>query len=317
MQLNCSIVVPIFNGGDILRATIHRVLEQQTIHTYEIIAIDSGSTDGSCEFLKQQPVRLVEIPNSEFGHARTRNMAVRLSAAEIIVFLSQDATPADESWLDKLLGPFEDAMVGAVFGRQIARADANIAERFFLQERYPEGRVTRRLEVGHHPTRLTLEDIFFSNVNSACRRELLIRHPLDESLIMCEDQYLAKQVLSEGFSTVYCGDAGVWHSHNAPLVNVFKRYFDYGAALCHIVGGGLGGSFAERIKYLRREASAAFREKAFSGLLFVCGFELCRNLGFLVGWRVRHLPYWVRTRCSSHRGFWEREGQPRGETESS
>ncbi|WP_391857866.1 glycosyltransferase family A protein, partial [Vibrio cidicii] len=62
------------------------------------------------------------IPNSEFGHGRTRNLAAQLATGEFVVYLTHDAIPASESWLTELLAPFAiDERIVAVMGKQIPR----------------------------------------------------------------------------------------------------------------------------------------------------------------------------------------------------
>ena len=46
-------------------------------------------------------VRLYTIPPGEFGHGRTRNFASGYATGDYIVYLSADAIPANENWLEK------------------------------------------------------------------------------------------------------------------------------------------------------------------------------------------------------------------------
>jgi rhamnosyltransferase len=120
-----TVAILTFNGDRYLERILQAVAEQDFKGQVELLVIDSGSTDGTLAIVAAHPeVRLHEIPNSEFGHGRTRNLAAQLSNGEIVVYLTHDAVPADTHWLAELVAPFEKFPgVEGVVGRQIARPD--------------------------------------------------------------------------------------------------------------------------------------------------------------------------------------------------
>ena len=104
MKTDATIVIPTFNGEEFLIEVIEAIFNQKTTKTYELLIIDSGSTDRTLEIIAKYPkIRLHQIPNKEFGHGRTRNLAVEMANSEFVVFLTQDATPSHDQWLDYLL----------------------------------------------------------------------------------------------------------------------------------------------------------------------------------------------------------------------
>ena len=90
-----SVIIPVYNGGNDLKQLIKTLKEQKKVKQIEIIAIDSGSTDGSVEFLKEEEIDLTEIPNSDFSHSGTRNLGVKKASGNILLFMTQDAFPDD------------------------------------------------------------------------------------------------------------------------------------------------------------------------------------------------------------------------------
>ena len=98
-----SVVIPTQNGGSLLRRAIEMLLRQRAEFPIEILAVDSGSTDGSLRMLRERELRVFEIPAAAFDHGETRNLGIRLSRGERIVLLTQDAVPADLDFVAKLI----------------------------------------------------------------------------------------------------------------------------------------------------------------------------------------------------------------------
>lgn len=92
-----------------------------------MIVIDSSSTDGTAEFLSgQEGICLHTISAQQFQHGATRNLAVQLSDADFVDFLTQDAMPAIETWLYVVVSLLESYPKAAgAFGRHIAHDGAS------------------------------------------------------------------------------------------------------------------------------------------------------------------------------------------------
>jgi rhamnosyltransferase len=232
-----SIVLLTYNGGDYLAEVLASIFAQRTGFSYEVIAIDSGSIDRTLAILKQFPVTLVQIVNQEFGHGRTRNLGVRSASGEYVVFLTQDATPANEYWLDNLVRPLEEnKYIAGAYSRQIPRSDCSPWE-------------ARDISIGAGPIsavkRVDFQDPFqketyqahqsrfiaFSNVSSCIRKNMLVQLPFAENIVMVEDQEWCKRAIESGHCVVYEAASVVYHSHNHSTRMIFRRHFDYGVSL--------------------------------------------------------------------------------------
>ena len=89
--MKASVIIPTKNPGDIFHEVLTMVLSQETDFPYEILVIDSGSTDGTIAYIKQHPtVRLHQIEPLEFGHGKTRNQAIAMTSGEFIAMLTHD-----------------------------------------------------------------------------------------------------------------------------------------------------------------------------------------------------------------------------------
>lgn len=246
-----SLVIPAKNAELYLPALLEAFRSQSPLAFEEVLVMDSQSADLTRPMCEAEPgFRVIE--ETEFCHAETRNRGARRAKGDIIVFLSQDARPLNSDWLSELVRPFSDPQVAAVYSRQIPYPDASPMESFFLAHRFPDGpAVVRRKKTG---VSLTFESAFFSNVSSAVRRDLLLRHPFDASLIMSEDQQLSRDLLEAGFAVVYQPTSVVVHSHQYTLREVYQRYFDSVYSLRQIhQKHGVGESVSIGIRYVREE----------------------------------------------------------------
>jgi rhamnosyltransferase len=252
-----SVVIPTLNAAPFLPRLVEAIFSQEPAVPVELVLVDSRSTDATAKLAAADPrVRLVPIAN--FSHGRARNLGAREARGDVVVLMTQDAVPADRGWLAALLEPFADPRVVASYSRQVPHADANPMERFFLRKRFPPGPAVRREARGDAP--LAFEDVFFSNVSAAVRREVLLAHPFDEELIMSEDQQFSRDVIAAGRAVVYQPASVVAHSHNYSLATCFRRYFDsvYSLTLIfprHRLGrtASMGaGYLAEEIGYMVR-----------------------------------------------------------------
>src|SRR5436190_5672624 len=85
------VVIPVKNGGARLEECLAAVFHQRFPHPFEVLCVDSGSTDGSLDIIRATRARLLEIPPAEFGHGKTRNFAISKTQAPIVALLTQDA----------------------------------------------------------------------------------------------------------------------------------------------------------------------------------------------------------------------------------
>src|SRR5262249_23001006 len=143
-QPRVSIVLPTRNGMATLPQVVDAIRRQKVPFRYELMAIDSSSTDGSADLLRARADRLIQIPLFEFNHGLTRNAAIEQSSAELIVLLVQDAVPANDPWLDALTAPLCDRpSVAGSFARQVPRPDAGPITRYYLSRWAAAGEVPR------------------------------------------------------------------------------------------------------------------------------------------------------------------------------
>jgi rhamnosyltransferase len=229
-----TVFIPTFNGERYLAESLDAVLGQRLPDaiTLDVLVIDSGSTDGTLAVLGQfaDRIRLHRIPNREFSHGGTRDLAARLARGALVVFLTQDATPAHDRWLIKMIEPFAlSPRIGCVYGGQRPRETTAVSIRREVSQTFERrtGEVVVALPwslvdgAEEHPP-----DPFFSDVNSAARRDLLIGEVPFRHVDYAEDQALAIDMQQSGYLKVYAFDACVWHSNEYSARKFFQRKLD-------------------------------------------------------------------------------------------
>ncbi|MBW4691937.1 MAG: glycosyltransferase [Lyngbya sp. HA4199-MV5] len=232
MQLKTSVLIRTKNEAKDITKTLSLVMDQ-SLPPDEIIVVDSGSTDGTVELVQQANAKLITMRPEDFTFGRSLNLGCAATDADIIVMLSAHAFPCDRDWLNHLTQPFADSQVAGVYGKQVPHADADPpVERDYRSFYRDQPRVqTNPQEVG---------DRAFSNANAAIRRQWWEKRPFDETLSGCEDVEWAWAMLALGTKIVYVPEAAVYHSHNEPLRQVYKRTYRETLALQTLYGQEMG-----------------------------------------------------------------------------
>jgi len=207
--------------GDTLAA-----LHQQEKNDFELINVDSGSTDGTIDIIKNFNPNPIQIPQSSYKPGPVLNEAIRRSTGDILVFLNSDTTPMDRQWLSNLIRPFNESATIASFGCQVPRPDARPIVRFDYERAFGNNSLASKSESGGNH--------FFSLANSAIRRDMWEAHPFSEVLQYSEDVEWSHWAKTLGYAIRYVPEAKVMHSHNYSLRQTWKRFSGEGEAEAQI-----------------------------------------------------------------------------------
>lgn len=243
-----AVIIPTWNAGDSFRNVLESLVTQKTGWAYDILVVDSGSTDNTLAIIRDfgaRGVRLHQIPNSEFQHGRTRNLAISLTSAEFVGVLTQDALPANERWLANLVKAFnQNNKIAGAFGPHLPYPDSTHFVEDSLKQHFEH--FNRLPHVAHWditPTGMTWGSEqhqqwlhYYSDNNSMMRRSVWNKIPYPE-VHWSEDQLWAWEIIKQGYCKVYAHDAYVVHSHNMTEAQqrkvskiegeLFLRFFGY------------------------------------------------------------------------------------------
>ena len=220
-----TILLRSFNEGWALRETLPALQAQEFSH-WELIVIDSGSTDGSVELIRRaQPRHFIQIAPHEYNPSRVLNRGLQLARADYAVCLNADATPQNRDWLRPLVTALLNPQTAAVFGRQIPRPDCHAV-------------FARDYESCFGPERESAGwDHFFSMVSSGLRKDIWAKRGFLESLQYSEDDEYTRWCRAQGYEVRYCPDSVVMHSHNYTPAQAYKRSLGEARALAAVWAG--------------------------------------------------------------------------------
>ncbi len=223
-----SIILPTWNGEDDLQRLLPALAEQDYQGEIQVCAIDSSSTDRTYEMLRDAGVRVVRIPQSEFGHGKTRNECAEMADGEFLIFLSQDVMP-DAGFVRGLLAPFEDDRVAGAYGRVLPfPKDDPLTARTVLSlpEASDKASVRDLDSVGGVWNLGPFERaryLRFNNVASAIRTSVFRDIPFPDTSFG-EDFAWAARALTWGWRIAYAPGAIAYHAHVYSWSGAYERY---------------------------------------------------------------------------------------------
>jgi len=236
MRPHISIIIPTKNAGKLFKYTLDMICRQCIDKDFEIIIIDSGSTDNTLKIASEYTDKIYRIGPEDFHHARTRNLGALYAKGEILVFMVQDAVPLNTSWLYNLTLPlYRCGNVVAVYGRQIPYGSHPQYIRELHAKLYPKAStILRPVEKVY---KIFLLYPYTSSCNFASRRGFFIKHPFNNLINFAEDKEWAYRIMrissleNKEYVIVYNSKAAVVHSHNFSLLNLMWRRSNDGCAL--------------------------------------------------------------------------------------
>lgn len=302
--MKLSVIIPTYNGGRLF-VRVLKALRNQTV-SFELIIVDSGSTDGTAERARKEADIFLSIDAKDFDHGGTRTLAAKKANGEILVFLTQDALLMNDTAVETLVKCLEDPQTGAVFGKQLPYENTSLFGKHLRHFNYPDASYVRSIE---DKRKYGIKTAFFSDSFSAYKKEVLEEVGyFKNGLIVGEDMHIAAKILCEGYRIAYCASAAVYHSHSYSALQEFKRYFDTG--VFHTNERWLletfGKAEGEGKRYVKSELNYLLKHRAFGNIPAFFIRNLMKYAGYKLGRHYRLLPSFIVSACSMHTAWWEK-----------
>ncbi|GAB4015096.1 glycosyltransferase family 2 protein [Spirosoma koreense] len=299
-----SVVIPTYNAATYLPSLLDRLANQTIAH--ELIIIDSSSTDQTPILLKERGIAFHSIPAKEFNHGATRNFGVSLATHENVIMLTQDALPADNKALERLVAMMNrQPTIGMAYGRQLAYPQAQLMSQFARLTNYPPQSIIKsKADI----SRLGIRTCHCSNSFAVYRKSVLLSvggFPTDT--VLGEDVVVGAHLIQNGYSIAYCADALVYHSHDYTMMEEFRRYFDIGAF--HQQQRPLLKPFqraeSEGFRYVLDEWKYLKQHHAMASIPNQLVRTGAKYIGYRLGRLYDKMPVSLRQRLSMHPRFWK------------
>ncbi len=219
IQMKASIIILTKNQLPLISQTIPILLKQDLDdQEYEIIILDSGSNDGSVEYIASQPVKLIQIKPEDFQYAKVFNIGAKHATGEILVRLSGDAVPINDQWLKEMIRPFEDTKVGGTYGKYTISGEnpGYGYPQYWSKKRFPEKEIRFSIKpnpLSHLNFFNGIKVLWFAGGCCAFRRSIWEKRGMNEKIFSGEDAEYSWFIHLLGFDIVYCPKAIVLHEH--------------------------------------------------------------------------------------------------------
>lgn len=300
-----DVIIPAYHPGNEFAALVKR-LEKQTVPIHRIIVMNTEESMWNKEWEKLSDVMEVHhLAKSEFDHGGTRAWAAELSDADVMVFMTQDAMPADRELLAELMKPLsENENVAAAYARQLPNAECSFVERYTRAFNYPDRSVVKTKE---DLDRYGIKTFFCSNVCAAYKKDIYQKQGgFVRRTIFNEDMIYAGGLIQAGYGIAYASEAKVIHSHNYNCMQQFHRNFDLGVSQAEHpeIFEGIP-SEGEGMRLVKKTLAHLIR----SGKIWLIpGFVLqCagKYAGYLSGKNFRKLPRKFVLWCTMSPNYWK------------
>lgn len=301
--MEVDVLIPVYRPDGKLTELLKR-LKMQNYPIHRVILMNTEEKHFPTELTGiWDRVEVYHLAKEEFDHGGTRDRGVRMSTADLVVCMTQDAMPADETLIEELVEPFDDPKVWAAYARQLPNEDCREVEKYTRSFNYPEQSMVKTKE---DLDRLGIKTFFCSNVCAAWRREKYLElGGFVKHTIFNEDMILAGTMIKQGGKIAYCAKAKVIHSHNYSAFQQFHRNFDLAVSqtMYPEVFGGIR-SESEGIKLVKKSLSYCIKIGKPWLMIQVVTQSAGKLLGYKMGQRYRSLPMWLILRCTMSPSFW-------------
>ena len=307
-----DVIIPAYRPDDSFQ-TLIGLLQEQTVKPHHIYVLQTMGEGDELMQPMNSDMTVHSVAKKDFDHGATRDYGARLAAEgnqaasdrHYILFMTQDAVPANTHLIETLAKAFEDERTAIAYARQLAREGADVEEELTRVNNYPpQDQIKRKEDL----ERLGIKTYFCSDVCAMYDRiayEEVGGFP--GKVIFNEDEIFAAKSLKAGYDIRYEAQAVVIHSHNYSGVQYFKRYFDLGvsqADFSYIFNEYHAED--EGIRLVKQTFRYLMKRKSYFDIPVLFYHSGMKLIGMKLGKMYRKLPDKIIMKCTSNKAYWKR-----------
>lgn len=300
-----DVIIPTYRSDEKLDKLL-KMLYQQTVKPRQVIllhTIENPGQEQRIPEIKDSNIIVIPIDKKDFDHGGTRKYGASLSQADILMFMTQDAVPADEYVIEKLIEPYGDESVAATYARQLPDEKADLLERYTRHYNYPkQSKVKSKADLEE----MGIKTFFCSNVCASYRKSIYDHMGgFVDKTIFNEDMILAAGMIGSGYKIAYAAEAKVVHSHRYTYLQQFTRNFDLGVSQNQYIEVFHGvKSESEGIKLVKNTIQYLIDKKQYVKIPDVILNSGFKYLGYQFGKHYDILPREFVKRFSMNKSYW-------------
>ena len=302
-----DVIIPTYHPGASFPELIQR-LEGQEVKPDRILVVNTEKEFWNPKWENLSSLMEVHhIAKKDFDHGGTRRFAAGLSRADILVFMTQDALPADEHLIGRLIKPLiENSTTGAAYARQLPAKDCNFIEKYTRSFNYPEeSSVKCRKDIEKYG----IKTYFCSNVCAAYDRRIYEKlGGFVHRAIFNEDMIYAGNLVKAGYGIAYAANAEVYHSHNYTAIEQFHRNFDLGVSQAkHPEIFDEVPSEGEGLRLVKKTFCYLVKQGRIWLVPKLAVQSGAKYAGYFMGKRYKKLPEKLIRICTMNPSYWEKK----------
>jgi rhamnosyltransferase len=303
-QMKVALIIPVLNAENYIPELFAAIFKQSFL-PQQILVLDSESVDKTQELLHSYPVEVRTIKRKDFDHGGTRKKATEWVEADIYIFMTQDAIPANPDTFKNLIEALQsEERAGCAYGRQLPKQDADILGAYDRLFNYPE---KSQLRFYADKKQYGIKTCFISNSFAAYKRKALFEvGGFPEKLISSEDAYVAAKMLLQGYGVYYVAESTVYHSHNMSLAEKFHRYFSIGVfhGKEQWLIKSFSGATSEGFRYLKTQLTYLIKHKKLDWLAYAVMGTAISYLAYQLGLQEKRIPLLIKKRWGVNKKYW-------------
>lgn len=279
------------------------LLAKQTYPADRILIMNTEESLFPTDFVNLPGTEVRHLTKTEFDHGGTRDRAASLSGADLLLFMTQDAVPADPYLIERLAAAFSHEGVAAAYARQLPDRDCRVIEKYTRGFNYP---ARSSIKSQADLPRYGIKTFFCSNVCAMYRKDVYDKlGGFEHGVIFNEDMIFAGKIIQNGGKIAYAANARVVHSHNYNMIEQLRRNFDLAVSQAdHPEIFQMAKSEQEGIRLVKKTAAYLLRIRKpwlLVSLVAGSGFKL---IGYRLGKMYKRLPRRLVTVLTMNKSYW-------------